>query len=114
MLDGDVGKCQHDDVINDRPVVQVPFYAWHQVLLDPADGLCVVLEAESFMLVVDERLPKPDREADFLPAWYAMVMVRVRVEHLRYLHRRQSSFLHVTELVKRFDIVIVVKRVIQV
>jgi len=40
---------------------------WHQVLFDASDRDSVVLKAEGFVLVMNQCLPHPDREANLLP-----------------------------------------------
>ena len=45
------------------------------MLLDTSDCDSVVLEAESLMLVMDECLPTPNREANLLPERGMMVTV---------------------------------------
>jgi len=81
------------------------------VLFDARDGDRVVLEAESFVFIVNQGLPQPDGEADLLPEWDVMVVPMVILAVLYAvgdLQSRQTLLLQVFELVELLDILVVV------
>ena len=49
------GQEECDEVVGDGPCIQLLLDSRHQVLFNNTQGLSVVLEAESLMLVMDER-----------------------------------------------------------
>ena len=74
MLNEDVGSGKRQKVVQDRPIVQLPFDARHQMLFNASDCHSVILKAESFVLVVNHGLPQPDREHNLLPKRKLMVV----------------------------------------
>ena len=52
--DEEEGEDEGDDIVRDRPQVQLTLDGWHEVSLHSHQALCVILEGEGLMLVMDE------------------------------------------------------------
>ena len=104
---------EHDCVVDSRPHVKLTLDARHQLLLEPMNRVSVVLEAECFVLVMNQRLPAPDWEDHLLPARdVMMVMFLIFLFHfLHDLHLIEAFFAKLLVPLHLIDIFLLVKRV---
>ena len=68
-------QYEDNDVVDVSPKVEHLFCSWHNDLFNLFDLPRVILETESFMLIVNQRFPAPDREDNFLPERSLMVVM---------------------------------------
>ena len=113
MNDRKLWQNEHDCVVDSRPHVKLTLDARHQLLLEPMNRVSVVLEAEGFVLVMDQRLPAPDWEDHLLPARdVMMVMFLIFLFHfLHDLHLIEAFFAKLLVPLHLIDIFLLVKRV---
>ena len=78
MLHEHVWGRKDDEIVDERPPVELSFHPRHHDCLHLLDRLRVILEPERLMLIVDQALPAPDGETDLLPERHRSVMVLVR------------------------------------
>ena len=80
MFDQNDWHDEDDEIVDERPEVQHLLNTGHDQFFNFLDLLRIVLESESLVLIMDQGLPAPDWEDDFLPAGNGhMVMLMVVV-----------------------------------
>ena len=67
VLQEQVRGREYDEIVDERPPIELLFNAWHHFCLDFSNRISIVFESESLMFVMYQGLPAPNWEANFLP-----------------------------------------------
>ena len=81
-------KYEDNNVVDESPKVEHLFGSRHNDLFNLFDLPRVILETESFMLIVNQGFPAPDGEDNFLPERSRMVVMLMVIvlQHMSDVH----------------------------